>query len=453
VSGLWQLGAVAAAGLVRRGEVGPGDLVEEALDRIERLDPALGAVVVPLADRARRKVAAGAPGPFAGVPLVLKDAGQELAGTPHWVGTRCLREAGHVSPATTELAARLEALGFVVVGKGNVPELSASASTEPPGLPPTRNPWDLGRTAGGSSGGPAAAVAAGLVALASGSDGTGSLRYTASCCGLPTLKPTAGRVPTMPAAGTPEDPPVWCDFVLARRVEDLAAVFTAVAEGPARAVRERLRVGLLATDAISGAPVDPACVEAVHRAGRLLEGLGHHVEDTWPSALTDVFAPVGGDLASAIAATRARQVAWVEHRLGRACRPGDLTDEVLATAQRARAFAPGAVEAAGGRIRAAVEPVAAWWDGWDVLVTPTMRNVPWALGSPAGPANVGAFAAVFSFTGQPALSLPLGATSEGLPVGVQLVGPRAGDELLLALAARLEEVDGWPERWPPFALR
>jgi amidase len=452
VTELWQHGAVGAADLVRRGEVRPGDLVEGALDRIERLDPELGAVVVPLAERARARVAAGVSGPFAGVPLLLKDAGQELAGTPHSVGTRCLREAGHVSPATTPLTARLEALGFVVVGKAKVPELSSSATTEPPGLPPARNPWALDRTAGGSSGGSAAAVAAGLVPVASGADGTGSLRYPASCCGLPTLKPTLARVPTVPAAGSPDQPPVWCDFVLARRVEDLTALFAAVAGGTPGGAPERLRVGLLAADPLLGTPVEAACVDAVHRAGRLLDDLGHHVDEAWPPALAGLFAPLDADLASVIAAIRARQVAWVEERLGRPCRQGDLSDDVLATVERGRRLDPAAVEAAGDRISEAVQPVATWWSDWDVLVTPTMRTLPWALGTPGGPASVGAFAVPFSFTGQPALSLPLGRSGDGLPVGVQLVGPRGGDELLLALAARLEELDGWPERWPPFAL-
>ena len=450
---LWQRGAVAAAELVRRGEVGPGDLVEEALARIERLDPHLGSVVIPLADRARERVAAGPTGPFAGVPILLKDAGQELAGTPHWLGTRVLRDAGHLSPATTELAARLEGLGFVVVGKANVPELSTRATTEPPGMPPTRNPWALDRSAGGSSGGSAAAVAAGLVPLAHGADGTGSLRYPAACCGVATLKPTAGRIPSVPAAGQPERRPVWCDFVLARLAEDLAALFAALARTSPVPTPPPLRVGLLTDDPLLGLLVDPACAETVRRTGGLLEGLGHHVEEAWPPALPGLFGPVAGDLARVIDAVRASQVAWVEGRLGRPCRTGDLSPEILAAAGRGRDLDAATVEAAGDRVHAAMQPLLGWWDdGWDLLVTPTLPRPPWALGQATGPDVVGAFAVPFSFTGQPALSLPLGRSDDGLPVGVQLVGAVGGDEVLLDLAARLEEADGWPDRWPRFAL-
>jgi Asp-tRNA(Asn)/Glu-tRNA(Gln) amidotransferase A subunit family amidase len=175
------------ARLLARGEVSGAELRDAAVAACEGLDPGLGFLVAPLADRAPP-----------GIPMLLKDAGQELAGTPHHVGVAALRDAGHRSRATTELAARFEAAGFSIVGKAACPPLANGVTTEPPGFAPTRNPWDRSRSAGGSSGGSAAAVACGAVPIAHGSDATGSLRCPAALCGLVTLVPTAGRIPGVP---------------------------------------------------------------------------------------------------------------------------------------------------------------------------------------------------------------------------------------------------------------
>jgi amidase len=459
---VWRLDARAQAALVRAGDASAVELVDAAIARIERLDPVLNAVVVPLYERAldhvRRGLPAAAPdAPFEGVPFLPKDAGQELAGTPHWVGTPVLRRTGHRSPLTTPLAARFEELGFVTLGKTNVPELSSGSTTEPRELGPTRNPWDTDRTAGGSSGGSAAAVAAGLVSVAHGADASGSLRFPAAACGLVTLKPTRGRVPGgMAAAGMVDPLGMWCDLVLTRTAGDLAAVFGLVAAGapavgPFATDPGGLRVGLLASDPIVGLPVDPACADAVHRTGALLEGFGHRVDVDHPPALDGLFGRVATDFAVFGAHGRHTQVQWLEERVGRALEPGDISPTLAEQAARGAAVAAAEVAGAVDRLRTAMAAVADWWHDHDILVTPTMNQPPWPIGSGNEGQEgrfSGGFPLAFSFTGQPAMSLPVHATDAGLPVGVQVVGRAGTDEHLLGLAAKLEEATAWPERWP-----
>ncbi len=176
---LWRLDATAQAALVRSGQVTVAELVDAAIGRTERLNPQVNAVITPLFDAARRRAADGVDreAPFAGVPLLVKDACLEIAGTPYYLGSRVPRDIDYRSKTTTELAERFQRAGFIVFGKTNLPELSSGVTTEPSAFGPTRNPWDLARTAGGSSGGSAAAVACGMTSVAHGGDATGSLRY------------------------------------------------------------------------------------------------------------------------------------------------------------------------------------------------------------------------------------------------------------------------------------
>jgi amidase len=213
--------------LIRAGEITPQELIQATITRIKRLNPALNAVITPLYHQARAQAAGSPPSdaPFWGVPLLLKDAVLEVAGTPYYVGTQVLKEVGWTSTRDTWLAARFRQAGFIFIGKTNVPELSSGITTEPQAFGPTRNPWDVTHTAGGSSGGSAAAVAAGLTSVAHGGDGGGSLRYPATCCGVATLKPSRGRLvhETM-GSGLPDVQGWWVDFVLARTLRDLAGV-------------------------------------------------------------------------------------------------------------------------------------------------------------------------------------------------------------------------------------
>lgn len=226
---LWRLDATAQAALVRSRDLAPSELVEAAIARVDALNPAVNAVVTPLYDDALAAAAhVDLDAPFAGVPLLVKDACLQVEGTPYYLGLRALRDTDYRSTRTTLLARRLRGAGCIFLGKTNVPELSATASTEPPAFGPTRNPWDLARTPAGSSGGSAAAVACGMTSLAHGADGGGSLRYPAAACGVVTLKPSRGRVPSETATGEPDLLGTWSEFALGRTVRDLAALLDAV---------------------------------------------------------------------------------------------------------------------------------------------------------------------------------------------------------------------------------
>jgi amidase len=470
VAEIWQLDATAQAELVRAGDVTARELVERAIERIERLNPAINAVVHRLYDDAL--VQSDAPpgahsAPFAGVPLLVKDASLQIERAPYTVGTKVLRDIGYRSDHTTELARRLLDAGFIVVGKTNCPEMSSGVTTEPPAFGPTRNPWDLSRTAGGSSGGSAAAVAAGMTAIAHGADGTGSLRYPASICGLVTLKPSRRLVPSCTPSGLPEDGDgLWAEFVLARSVRDLAGVLDAVAERSAKNGRSYmaalgeaplprgLRVGLLTSHVMfESIAVHKECAAAVRIAGATLERLGHHVEEAHPLALDGQFARISAAVIRLGAAYRHREYRWLCGIAGRELTPDDIGEgSIISDEQRAQISDAQLAEARETIARQSAA-VRAWWEDHDLLVTPVVVQPPWPLGSRAEFADVGAFPSPFSFSGQPAMSVPLHMTPEGLPVGVQIAAAPGRDDLLLQVAAQLEEAQAWVHRFPPPASR
>lgn len=460
---LWRLDATAQAALVRDGEVRPRELVLLAFNRIAKLNPRINAVVTLLAERAL--ATADAPlsegAPFAGVPMLLKDASIQVAGTPYYVGLGALRDARHRSRHTTELARRLERAGFIFIGKTNVPELSAGITTEPPAFGPARNPWALDRTTSGSSGGSAAAVAAGMTAIAHGADATGSLRYPAAACGVVTLKPTRGLVPATTPTGEAEANRLWAEFVLARSVRDLAGVLDAVADADANrksyaaALAEPpppLRIGIMTRDAVAGLPLDPECAGAVRHAGALLASMGHHIEETHPPALDGASVRIGQSIAIIGPAIRAAQLAWAERVLGRALTHGEVSDDAFAARDAAASITPEIRAEAEQRLQDEAPPILSWWrEGWDVLLTPVLLQPAWPLGSSGGAMDSGAFPAPFSITGQPAMSLPLAMSASGLPIGVQAIAAPGADALLLRLAAQLEEAAPWRDRWPAVA--
>lgn len=419
------------------GALGAKELRRSVTETIERLNPIVNAVVISLFDR-----------PGSGVPILLKDAGQELAGTSHWVGVAALRDAGVISSRNTALALQLEAAGFDIIGKGACPPLSNGVTTEPPGFEPTRNPWDLSRSVGGSSGGPAAAVACGMVPLAHGSDATGSLRCPAALCGVATLNPTSGRIPSVPPAGQPSNE-VWRDFVLARHAEDLTAMFRTLSRAVRPAEAKPLRVGLLDHDPEGGLEVHPDCAEGVHVAGRLLAELGHRVEIVWPPALNWFWDQAAEPLGVLSDATRPHILRWLEDRLGRPVEEGELDQRFFEAVDRAASRSQGDVLSAQAKIDEAAATLVGWWDEWDLLVTPSTFQPAWPLGSASGLVQMGTLLAPFSLSGQPALSLPLHWSGELLPIGVQLVGATGADETLLALAEELQAVFDWATLHPP----
>ncbi|MFT3855515.1 MAG: amidase [Ilumatobacteraceae bacterium] len=436
VAELRWVGAAGQFGLLGRGEVSAAELRDDGIARCEALDPHLGFLVGSSFEQA---------GP--GVPMLLKDAGQELVGTPHYVGVAALRDAGHVSAATTPLAARFEQLGFSIIGKAACPPLANGVTTEPPGFAPTRNPWDPSLSAGGSSGGSAAAVAAGAVPVAHGSDATGSLRFPAAVCGLVTLVPTAGLVASIPPAGQPPND-AWRDFVIARDVADLTWVYERLVAPVDPLPSRRLHIGVLDHDPELGLDIHPDCRAAAQLAARLLEERGHTVEPVWPQALDHLWRQAFASLGVVADATRPPVLQWLAERLGRPVERDELDVEVFEAVARDASRSADDRLAAAAVIRGAAASVLQWWDDHDVLVTPTTFQPSWPLGGRPGPVEVGTLAAPFSLTGQPAMSVPVHRTVGGLPVGAQLVGPRGADGDLLGLAAQLQDLTRWTDRRP-----
>ena len=467
------LDATAQAELVRRREVTPSELVDAAIGRIERLDPALNAVIIPLFAKAR-EAAAGADlpdGPFRGVPMLVKDAVAHTAGDPYHCGMRVLKEAGWREQADTWLVARYRAAGFVICGKTNLPELATSATTQPAAYGWTRNPWDTSRTPGGSSGGSGAAVASGMVAVAHGNDMGGSIRIPAAHCGLVGLKPSRARNTLGPDFGEYWGPSTH-EHVLTRSVRDCAAVLDATAgmapgdpytaPPPARpfaaevgADPGRLRIGVRATRR-DGSPADPECAAATVATGRLLESLGHHLEETTLDAL-DVAGAEG--FYPLLAAGVARDIDRWSSRLGRPIGLDELEPSNAVLVERGRALSATQYVAATEAMWTYSRRVSDWWaQGNDVLVlptcwrpAPTLAELDPALGDAAA-GRMGSTAELttpFNVTGQPAVSLPLHWTADGIPVGVQLVAAYGREDLLVRLASQLEAAQPWAGRRPP----
>lgn len=470
---LASLDATGQAQLVRRGECTPLDLVEAAIDRIERINPRINAVITPLFEKARAEaVADGYPdGPFRGVPFLVKDAVCHTAGDPYHLGMRALRDRGFVAREDTYLATNFRRAGLVITGRTNLPELAMGPTTEPLAYGPTHNPWDLDRTPGGSSGGSAAAVAAGLVPAAHGNDMGGSIRIPASFCGLVTIKASRARASLGPGLGELWGP-VTNEGVLTRTVRDAASLLDVasspwpgdpyVAPPPERPYTEevgiepgRLRIGLCL--GLPDTAFHPECVAAAEKAGRLLEEAGHHVEDSFPSALAE---PVVAEVSGVVWGTGVRRdVERLGEVLGEPIGPEELEPLNRAMIDQAADVTATQYLAALERMYAWSRRVIAWWSaGFDILVTPTTTQPPPRLGLMAPDSDldelsslIGAltrFVAPFNATGQPAMSLPLYWTPGGLPVGVQLVAAYGREDLLLRLAGQLEAAQPWQHRRP-----
>jgi amidase len=453
--------ATEQAELVRRREVSAAELAALYLDRIARLDPELNAFVTVRAEEALAdaRTADASPGdaPFHGVPIAVKD----LTATKGIRTTYSSRAyADHVPDFDTAVVRRLRDAGFVILGKTNTPEFGTTAFTESELNGATRNPWSPERTPGGSSGGAAAALAAGLLPVAHGSDGGGSIRIPASCCGLFGLKPSRGRVSAAPF-GSLEG--LSTAAPLARSVRDAAALLDVMAgyepgdpwwaPPPERPFVEevgappgRLRVAVTAAPPVE-APVDPECLDALTVAAELLAGLGHDVTERvppWEDA----------DLSLAFIAV------W---QVGPALQPVEdltlltpLNRELVESARSTSAAEYGRTVA---RLQAYARRVVGFWHDHDVVLTPTLALTPVSIGWQETPEGAVAqllrntlftpFTAVANLTGLPAMSLPLHWTEDGLPVGVQAVGPPAGDALLLRLASQVEAARPWAQRRPP----
>ena len=463
------LDATEQAELVRRGEIAPLELVDAAIGRIEALNPRLDAVIRTRFDEARAAAGAAPDGPFRGVPILLKDLGCLVAGEVTAFGLGPLREVAW--PVTSYLAEQFLTAGFVPLGRTNVPELGTTVTTEARSFPPARNPWDPGRSTGGSSGGSAAAVASGMVAVAHANDGGGSIRIPASECGLVGLKPTRGRVSQGPVAGES-----WAgaaiDGAVTRSVRDAAGVLDVIsARMPGepyyapplpRPLRQevgadpgRLRIGLLGRPGSEVYLDDPQCREAVAGAGRLLESLGHHVEESAPEAMFDP--EFARHFNSIIAADTEATFAAFEAALGHPIEDAEIEPRNAAYRRMGQSLGAVAYLQARQWLGVWTRQVAGWWTGHDLLVTPTLGAPPPELGwfTAEGPGQEAGrvisfipYTAQFNMTGQPAVSLPLHWTPAGLPVGVQLVAAYGREDILVRVASQLEAAAPWASRRP-----
>jgi amidase len=466
------LDATAQAELLRQKEITPVEMADAAIERIERLNPELNAVITPLFERAREAAAAASlDAPFAGVPFLLKDIVAEYEGTPLSEGSALL--AGHyISPQDSELVRRYRAAGLIIMGKTNTPEFALMPTTEPRQFGATRNPWNTDMTSGGSSGGSAAAVAAGMVAAAHANDGGGSIRVPSSCCGLVGLKPTRGRNSLGPAAGDAANG-LLCDHVVTRSVRDSAAILDATAghlagdpyypapperpfaEEVERAPR-RLRIGF-GTVPLTGKPAHPDCVTAAESAARLCEELGHDVVEASPSLDSKRLFKAFGNVWAGF-------LCWAVRDWAR--RSGRAVEEAFFEPATWRTYLHGERQSSGDYLLAvqdlqrASRDAAAFFNDHDIWLTPTLAQPPVPLGyfdyTPetrdqhiARLGEYTGFTLIANASGQPGISLPLHWNEDNLPIGVQLLG-RYGDEAtLIGLAGQLEQARPWSQRRPP----
>jgi amidase len=460
------------AALIHANKISSAELVGAALERIEALQPSINAFAHIDAEGAlavAETISSDDPRPFAGVPIAIKDTAA-VAGMPYTIGSDIFGDfvPGH----DAFLVRRLRDAGFVIVGKTSMPEFGILPVSEPRRFGPVRNPWDTDRTPGGSSGGAAAAVASGMLPLAHGSDGGGSIRIPASCCGLVGLKPTRGRVSRGPEQG---DDFLVQDGMLTRTVAETAELLDVLSgyevgdatwapppQEPFAAAVERdpgrLRIGFTTEGAIE-APLDPACEQAVRDAAELLGELGHEVEE--------VAAPWGGDeLLHVFTAVFGTPVAMGIYFGGVVTgrEPSAELVEPLSWTMWERSRARTALDylLARTRLTNVSRGIIALWKRFDVLLTPGLAERPVRIGEIDACSDdpwedfrrsgrFTPYTAIFNVTGQPAISVPLFQGDDGLPLSLQLAGRPADEATLLSLAAQLETARPWADRRPELA--
>lgn len=459
-----RLDAVGLRELIAAGEVSAAEVEAVARQALEIANKQVNGLASPAFSPALDRADDGA---FAGVPFLIKDSGPMAEGVEFFIGSRCL--SGIRAQHDHDLMRRFRAAGLVTLGLTAVPELCLSFATEAVRTGPTRNPWDLARGVGGSSGGAAALVAAGAVPIAHANDAAGSIRIPAAHCGLVGLKPSRGRTPCGPDSGDPAFGAAY-DFALTRTIRDAAHLLDAVA-GPSagdkytappplrpyadelKAAPDQLRVAVT-TQAWSGVRVDPEVAAATQRTAELLAELGHDVTESSPALNWD-------DVVLGVAAETAAVAAPL---LNSPVRPNPalleaVSRQVLAETEQLSALDLMGMLDAHNRVS---RSVGTFFTAYDLLVTPTVGELPLPHGSLSSeePGHTvqswlrkvfdhGPFTAVFNLSGQPALSLPLGHSESGLPIGVQLVAPYGREDLLFRLGAQLEQALPWKDRTPP----
>lgn len=483
---------LALADLIRRKEVSAGEVLEAAIARIETVNPQINAVVRPLYERARQRVASGLPeeGPLSGVPFLVKDLLSQIDGVPTGNGNRLW--ATRVAEGNSELVNRWEQAGLVIAGRTNTPEFGLTPYTEPGANGATRNPWDLTRTAGGSSGGSGAAVASGMVPIASGGDGGGSIRIPASACGVFGMKPTRGRTPVGPFIGE-----AWSGFavehVLTRSVRDSAAVLDAT-HGPDRGsphplpahegtfldaaerAPRRLRIAVSRSPML-GKAVAPEVVAAFDDTVKLLVELGHEVIEAAPPVEREAFSMA---FLTALAGEMRADIELTAQTFGVGIRPGDYDASSFGMGLLGQGFTAGDLISAHRYLGLAARAVLGFFDEVDVLMTPVLSSLPVRIGALQPSAiekrlltvlgYVGGgrllkrlgiaeqlaaqtfefipWTPIFNVTGQPAMSVPTAWSPEGLPIGMQFVGRFADESTLFSLAGQIEQARPWKDKRP-----
>jgi amidase len=468
-----QYDGLGLAGLVAKGHVTAEELAEEAISRIERYNPRLNAVIYKMYEQGRdtaRQLASQRGGRFRGVPFLLKDILGNYAGVPSAGGARFMVDMPAAQDDT--LVARFKSAGLVTLGKTNVPEFGMLPTTESVLYGACHNPWNLDHSTGGSSGGSAAAVAAGIVPIAHANDGGGSIRIPASCCGLVGLKPTRGRNPLGPMLGDIMGGLI-CEHIVSRTVRDTAAMLDCTAgpepgdpyfaPAPARpfldevgALHARLRIAF-STKNLSGVPLHPECVVAIERTAKLCQDLGHEVEEAAPPVEQNT---ITQSFLSIWCAGLAMQIDAVAMLTGREVRQELFEGVTWGLYQQGRQVSASQYLLAVAMMQIQGRQIGQFHETYDCWLTTTLGAPPIRLGTIAinEPDPLVAFAPILDYvpftplqnaTGQPAISLPLHWTADGLPVGVMFTGRIGDDATLLRLAAELEQAQPWTNRHPP----
>jgi len=462
--------SVGLAKLVADGEVSADELLKCCIERIEAVNPTINAVTYKQYDSARAAIAGGLPnGPLKGVPFLIKHLNNYDAGHPTTNGSKLFKDFVPDHDAT--YVERVKNAGLVIVGRTNTPEMGLNPTTEPIAYGATKNPWNLEHSAGGSSGGASAAVAAGIMPTAQATDGGGSIRIPAANCGLVGLKPTRGRNPLGPDVGEG-----WggmsTGHVVSRTVRD-TAVFLDCTHGPAPGDpyyapvpdhpfaedvgRDpgQLRIAVMTTN-YDGKPLAPDCVKAIENTAKLCEALGHHVEPAMPEITYADYKAAGGTIISANVANTLKSYC---RQLGRELRPNDVETTTWATVQSAAKRSAEDMAAAVAKIHQLGRIFGRFFQKYDLLLGTTLSNPPLPLGYlDANTDDVGEFAArmtdelcltpPFNWTGSPAISLPMYWTTDGLPVGVHFGADFGNEALLIQIAAQMEVAQPWFENTP-----
>lgn len=469
---LSKLDACGLAELIRLKKVSPLEAVDSAIEAAEELNPKLNAIIHPRYEKARAEAKGQlADGPFRGVPIVLKDLGAPMAGEPYYGGTTFLKSIDFRPTSNSYLTQSFLDAGFNVIGRTNCPEMGTTITTEPLSYGPSRNPWSLNHSTGGSSGGSAAAVAAGIVSVAHGNDGGGSIRIPSSACGLFGFKPSRGRVSQGPEASDS-----WAgaaiDHVLTRSVRDSASILDLISgyrlgDPYVAPVHEssfadqvnkdpgRLRIGFVTQPLMEGYSSDLECVQSVLDAAKLCESLGHEVVSAYPKALEDP--AYSFTFVTMVASWVASDVSAWSNILGRTIDPSELeADNALFCQVGMSTTAPQYLNAIAW-LSDYRRRIASFWEveGFDILITPTLPKLPPEIGYLCEPGVSQSrvleyiqFTGQFNVAGNPAASIPFATSASGLPIGVQLVGAYGREGTLLRLCSQFEEAIQWMDRYP-----